>query len=180
MKKILILLLISTIIGVMPCEAKPPQTMAYQNEQYGFELSYPSTWQQRATAPGAAFTIFNQNKTAGISVNVANFTGDKTTVMKQMETKAFRDNMLSGIRQRFSDVKLIEYRKISLGGLPANLFIVQYTINNSNLSSDIVSAQILSICQRKAYSINFESAKSMFTQNYQEFEKIISTIKFIQ
>lgn len=71
---------------------------------------------------------------------------------------------------------LLLSNKTFLGGNPTNPCIVQYT----GPSSVIVSAQILSIYQKRVYSVNLESAKLSFAQNYREFERIASTLEFIQ
>lgn len=176
LKSIVAILMVMAVFSATLSHAQPPKMESYSSREFGFRILYPPTWQMREPAPRAVFTIFRQDQSAGISVNVANFSGDKETVMRQMETKPFRDNMLSGIKQGFPDAVLVRYNKVSLGGKPANLYIVQYT----GPSSVIVSAQILSIYQKRAYSINLESAKPSFSQNYREFEKIAATLEFIQ
>ena len=180
MKKILLVFMITIMLGITHSEAQPPKAELYRSQQFGFQISYPHNWQQREPAPGAVFTIFKQNQTAGISVNVANFTGDKAIVMRQMETKNFRNNLVSGVKRRFPDATLLQYKKTSVGNSPANLYIIQYTMKTADSSSEIVSAQILSIYQKRAYSINLESAKASFVENYDEFERIVATFKFIQ
>jgi hypothetical protein len=131
----------------------------------------------REPAPRAVFTVFRQDQSAGISINVANFSGDKETVLRQMETKPFSDNMLSELKQRFPDAALLRHNKTFLGGNPAILVIVQYTTGPSSV---IVSAQILSVHKKRAYSIHLESVKPSFSRNYREFEKIAATLEFIQ
>jgi hypothetical protein len=163
LKRILVVFVIIIILNITPTEAHPPKVESYRSPQFGFQISYPNSWQQRKPAPGAVFTIFRQNQTAGISVNVANLTGDKTTVMRQMETKDFRDSMLSGVKQRFPDAILLQYNKTSLGASSANLYVIQYTMKTVDSSSEIVSAQILSIYRKSIFRPGGKEARCDLT-----------------
>lgn len=180
MKKILLVSIIIIILGISDTEAQPAKPELYRSQQFGFQISYPHNWNQREPSTGAVFTIFKKNHTAGISVNVTNFTGDKETVMRQMETKDFRNDLVSGVQRRYPGATLLHYKKTSLGNSPANLYTIQYTIMTAGSSSEIVSTQILCIYQKRAYSINLESAKVSFPGNYKEFERIVATFKFLQ
>ena len=179
MKTILFVSMITIMLGITNVEAQPAKTELYRNQQFGFQISYPHTWQPRQSAPGAVFTIFKENQTAGISVNVTNFSGDKAAMIKQMETKNFRESLVAGVQQRFPGAILLNYAKTSLGNVPANLYAIQYAMKTADSASKIVSVQILSIYQKRAYSVNLESAKAFFTENYDEFKKIVATFKFV-
>ncbi len=179
MKKILLVSIITVLLGIANIEVPLVKAEVYQSQQFGFQISYPHNWQQNEPAPGAVFTIYKKIKPAGISVNVSNFTGDKATVMKQMETKSFRNDLVSRVQLRFPDAKLLNYKKAFVGNSPANFFTIQYAMKTADSSLEIVSVQILCIYQKKMYSIHLESSKASFTENYEEFEKIVATFKFL-
>jgi hypothetical protein len=170
--------MIITLLGITNIQAQPTNIQTFSSKQFGFQISYPDTWQSTQAAPGAAFTIMKENKTAGISVNIANFKGDKTSFMKEMETKSFRDSLLLKIQKSFPDAKVINYKKTILGNFPAYLFAIEYSIKNLDTASEMRSVQIFCIYEKRMYSINFESPKIYFNERYREFERILSSFIF--
>lgn len=129
---------------------------------------------------GAVFSILKKDKSAGISVNVRDFQEDKDKMIKWMETEKGRNFFISEVRQRYPDVKPINHKRTLLGKEPAILLSVKYSMKVSNAYSQMVSTQIIGINGKKMYVVNFDCIESAYIVNYEEFERIVETFKFIQ
>ena len=179
MKKIILLSVIAILLGISDAEAQPANK-TYVDMKSGFRLSYPNTWQQTQTAPGSVFSILKKDKSAGISVNLTDFVGNKDKMIKEMETEKSRNSFISELRQRYPDVRLINHKRTSLGKQPAILFSAKYSTKISNAYSQMVSTQIVAINGKKMYAVNFDCIESAYIVNYDEFEEIADTFRFIQ
>ena len=178
MKKILILFTIMILLGITNIQAQPINVQTFSSKPLGFQISYPDTWQQTQAAPGAVFTIMKENKTASISVNIANLKYDKATFMKEFETKSSRDSLLLSIRRSFPDAKVINYKKTVLGNFPAYLFAIEYSIRNLDTVLKMDSVQIFCVYEKRIYSVNFESPNIYFNESNKEFERILASFIF--
>lgn len=177
MRKIVFLCLVIILFVVSDAEAKSINT-TYEDKKSGFSITYPNTWRETQTAPGAVFSILKKDKSAGISVNVTDSEVDKNTMIKEMETGKSRNYFISELKQRYPNAKMIDHKRTFLGKEPAMLFSVKYSTKVSNAYSQMISTEIIGINGKKMYSVNFDCVESAYTVNYEDFKKIIDTFSF--
>lgn len=69
--------------------------ITYRDDRFGFEISYLNNWEQSRAPGNPAFFIKRKSATNPdtISINVANFTGDKETITR--EIKAHPERLLT-------------------------------------------------------------------------------------
>lgn len=150
----------------------------YRNDVLGFEISYPSYWEESESPGNTPFLIRNNtpNKLASISIDATNFEGNKQKFMYALKT--YPNKFLEKYKKRFQMIELIESGETHLGSFPAYLLSYIYTMKNLNTGVDIACFQILCIRENRLYSVNFETYMSFFEDTIGDFENIISTFNF--
>lgn len=150
----------------------------YRNDQLGFEISYLNGWVISHAPGNLAFFIKRKSATepGTISINVANFTGNKDNFMR--EVKAKPEKFIEKIKQRFPSAEILESGDTFLGGFPAYFITINYTLKNLDFEMDIVTMQIFSIKGSKIYLVNFETPLVLFEKTFNEFQAIIATFNF--
>ena len=154
------------------------EVKTHRNDQLGFEISYLANWEQ-SQAPGkSAFFIKRKSATepGTISINVANFTGNKGKFMR--EVKAKPEKFIEKYKQRFPSAEMLENGETYLGGFPGYFITTNYTLKNLNIEIDIVAMQIFCIKDRKIYLVNFETPLLLFEKTFNEFQAIMATFNF--
>lgn len=154
------------------------EVKTHRDDRLGFEISYLENW-DRSQAPGnPAFFIKRKSATepATISINVANFTGNKVKFMR--EVKAKPEKFIAKYKQRFPSAEMLENGETYLGGFPGYYITTKYTLKNLNVEIDIVAMQIFYIKGRKIYLVNFETPLLLFEKTFNEFQVILATFNF--
>jgi len=154
------------------------EVKTYRNNQLGFEISYLGNW-EKSHAPGnPAFFIKRKSATepGTISINVANFTGNKDTFMRQV--KANPEKFIEKIKQRFPNAKMLENGETFLGGFPAYFITANYTLKNMNIEIGIVAMKIFCIKDRRIYLVSFETPSLLFKKIFNEFQANLATFNF--
>ena len=151
----------------------------YRNNQLGFEISYPENWEQYQSPGNLVFSIKRKSITepSTININVANFTGDKNRFMREIK-KSNPEKIVQEFRKRFPDAKVLAKRETYLGGFPAYVIELQYSIKNLNIDINVITIQIFCIRDRKIYLVQFETPLILFKKTFNEFQAILATFNF--
>ena len=150
----------------------------YRNNQLGFEISYLENWEKSNAPSNPAFFIKRNSATepGTVSINVANFTGNKDTFMREL--KANPEKFNEKYKQRFPSAQMLENGETYLGGFPGYFITTNYTLKNLNVEIDIVAIQIFCIKGRRIYLVNFETPLLLFEKTFNEFQAILATFNF--
>ena len=150
----------------------------HRNEGLGFEISYLNSWEQ-SQAPGNPALFIKRKSTTEpgtISINVANFTGNKDSFMQEVQSHP--EKFIEEYKQRFPSAEMLEHGETYLGGFPAYFITTNYTLKNLNVEIDIVAMQIFCIKDKKIYLVNFETPLLLFEKTFNEFQAILATFNF--
>jgi len=166
------------ILGLSQNAIAASKIKTYRNNQLGFEISYPENWEQYQSPGNSVFSIKRKSITEPsiINIGVANFTGDKNSVMR--EFKSNPEKIVEELRKRFPDAKMIARKETYLGGFPAYVIELQYSIKNLNININVIAIQIFCIRDRKFYVVQFETSLILFKKTFNEFRAILATFNF--
>lgn len=150
----------------------------HRNQTLGFEISYLDTWEQSQAPSNSAFFIKRKSveEPGTISINVANFTGNKESFMR--EVKAHPEKFIEKYKQRFPSAEMLENGDTYLGGFPGYFITTNYTLKNLNVEIDIVAMQIFCIKGKRIYLVNFETPLPLFEKTFNEFQAILATFNY--
>jgi len=150
----------------------------YRNDQLGFEISYFDNWEQSQASGNPAFFAkrTSDKEPATISVNIANFSGNKDNFMRELKEKPKK--FLEEIKQRFPSAELLDNGDIYLGGFPAYFFTTTLTLTSPNVEIDIVIMQIFCIKGGKIYLVHIQVPSILFERLFNEFLEILATFNF--
>jgi hypothetical protein len=150
----------------------------HRNQALEFEISYFENWEESHAPGNSAFFIKRKSvqEPGTISINVANFTGNKESFMQNL--KAHPDKFTEKYKQRFPSAKMLENGDTYLGGFPGYFITTNYTLKNLNIEIDIVAMQIFCIKGKKIYLVNFETPLLLFEKTFNEFQAILATFNF--
>ena len=166
------------ILSLFQSVATASGIKTYRNDKIGFEISYLDNWQE-SIAPEKP-TLFIKRKSTTepgtISIDVANFTGDKDKFIREMKSNS--EKFIEKYKQRFPRVEMLANGDTYLGGFPAYFITINYTLKNLNTEIDIVAMQIFCIKNKNIYIVNFETPLLLFGEMFNEFQAIMATFNF--
>lgn len=150
----------------------------HRNQALGFEVSYLVSWEESQAPGNPAFFIKRKSveEPGTISINVANFTGNKESFMR--DVKAHPEKFIEKLKQRFPSAEMLESGETYLGGFPGYFITTNYTLKNLNVEIDIVAMQIFCIKGKRIYLVNFETPLHLFEKTFNEFQAILATFNF--
>jgi hypothetical protein len=158
--------------------ANASSVKTYRDDQLGFEISYLDNWAPSQAPGNPAYFIKRKSTTepGTISINVANFTGDKESFMR--EIKASPERFIEKYKQRFPSAEMLEKGDTYLGGFPGYFITTNYTVKNLNVEIDIVAMQVFCIKGKRIYLVNFETPLVLFEKTFNEFQAMLATFNF--
>lgn len=178
MRRPIVLLFASLVAGLWIEPSSASETTTYRNDRLGFEVTYLSSWEQ-SQAPGNP-ALFIKRKSAEepatVTINVANFSGNKDTFMGDL--KANPNEIVKNYKRRFPDVEMLENGETYLGGFPAYYISVGYTVRNLNFNVDVLAMQIFCIKDQRIFLVNFETPLAILETTFSEFQAILATFNF--
>lgn len=160
----------------LPVQAFSSGSLLYHNKQFGFDLSYPDTWESITPFRDAIFALGNGSAT--INIRVARFSGDPASFAKEIKTDKAIHQLRVSLRNRFPDAEVLGVDDVRIDNHPAFLMRMRYTTTDGGIS--IPTSGVIVFCIRKTwfYTINFESFQVNFPTNYEQFNSIIKSFKF--
>jgi hypothetical protein len=168
-------LLLAVLFQHAACAAN---VKTYRNQTLGFEISYLDTWEQSQAPGNPSFFIKRKSvkEPSSISINVANFTGNKGSFMR--EIKAHPEKFIEKYKQRFPSAEMLESGDTYLGSFPGYFISTNYTLKNLNVEIDIVAMQVFCIKGKRFYLVTFETPLLLFEKTFNEFQAMLASFNF--
>lgn len=150
----------------------------YRNTKYGFRIIFPEGWEQKAgDGPNVLRKAGNGKSSINIGVReLSNILGDESfTIKDMMALSEFRDETIQQLKEKFSNVKLLDSGETKLGNVPA--YWVKYkssysalgvTVNTTALQYQLLHNNIL-------YFITAGTTEEEFNTTEPIFKKAIVT-----
>lgn len=154
----------------------------FRDDEAGFELGYPKTWEVNPLTKGKRFAIRNRDasKLGVISVSVARANNEVADPEKYMAfcREKLPNTLVKAMKDRFGNGELIEHGDVQLSGHPAHRITMTYDVVQPTGSITLVSAQLHCVKDGKLYILNFESPATTFDENWTAFETVMTTFNF--
>lgn len=137
-------------------------------------------WEKTTSPEKPIFFIKRRSSAAPgtISINLAPFTGDKAfKALKRIKSdpNGYADRLR---KKRFPDAEMLKYGDTYLGGFPAYLHTISYSVKNLDRVVSVVTVQIFCIKEGRMFLVNFETQVHTFERVYKEFETILASFNF--
>jgi len=151
----------------------------YRNTKYHFRIKFPEGWK---IAVGDGINIVQKaslgNGTISVLVMQFDFKGSKgfSSIKDFGSRKEFIDASIEGAREKFSDVKIINYGETKIDNEPAywveysaSAQVLDYHITMTNLSYSIAKGDTMYTIAAGTISDEYVKMKPLFTQSVSTF-----------
>lgn len=148
------------------------QALAFQSDADGYAIDFPTRWQTREQFMGTSVIglspLENQKDTFAENVNV---------VVEELGADATLDaytaTSLKVLKQFLNAPKLVENKRVTLGGHPAQRLVYEHTQGQFKLRG----LAYLLVADAKGYVVTCTAEKAQFAKYLAQFEKICQTFQ---
>lgn len=157
-----------------------PAFTVYRNEQHGFEVSYPTSWEINKLSSGPVFALKNKdnNKLGVFSISVANLKMDEQQLWISVVTDK-GGSLVEQTKARFGGATLRFAGETKLSGRRAYRTEIRYVLKNLNPEIPMINIQIMAAHNSRVYLINFESPESSFDENKVMLQAVAHSFNFL-
>lgn len=150
----------------------------YRNTKYNFRIKFPEGWEIKpGDGPNVVQKAVKGNNSIMVIVReVSTEEKDKPATIKDGGTlDEWKNNMIEGMREKYPDIKLLDYGETKLDNIPTywNKYSATYSTLNMNVKGTNLSYQLIN--KNIFYNITAATLSDEFSTSEAEFKKTIST-----
>lgn len=150
----------------------------YRNTKYDFRIKFPEGWDIKSgDGPNILQKAVKGNHTVSIGVREmpAEYYDKVLTIKDVMTLIEFKDNLIEGGQEKFTDVKLIDYGETKLDNIPTYWIKYSNTYTTLDINVQMTNLQYQVLNNNILYFIGAGSASDEFDMAEAEFMKSIAT-----
>lgn len=147
-----------------------PSAEAYESPKDGYAIDFPSRWQTREQVMGTSVISLSplESKKDTFAENV-NVVVEELGAGATLD--AYTETSVKVLEQYLNAPKLIENKRVTLGGLPAQRLVYEHTQGQFKLRG----LAYLVVAGSKGYVLTCTAEKAQFAKYLAQFEKICRT-----
>jgi len=157
--------------------------LVHRDEKLHFELSYPSTWEEKYRSGGKFLInrILRPGDVGSISVDVSDYTQNSLQIQQLISFKNVNILMMltQDAKKQYPDYEVIDHNTTHLGNHPAYIIVAKRSVKNLGRNIPIKTILIFAYHEKKLYHINFEVKGTEDGGLKGDFDSIISSFKYL-